>query len=166
MHEKVTQEKTGVQMALECARGVVVELETLALLAEDFDAVAGYVDALDQDIPAAREALSHLTDDELERLVDFYENSNANDAGDLLDHWLEGTLDTEVIGSYSFGGFRGWLVQEVAFLVTFGGPTIRVRWYGTETLTVEASWWSETVRLFVDCAPLADYAEEVAASLD
>lgn len=75
---------------------------------------------------------------------------------DVYDY-LEGILDYEL----TFTSQRD--LKSVRLLVTFGGPNAWIVFDGTNA-TVQASWYSDTVEVYVPNAPLSgpvfDYFEE------
>jgi hypothetical protein len=164
-----TIEETKNQEAAEYATGIVENLETLQLLVDAWDELEAYVDAdEDDDFEEKRDDLLDLAGDAaaLNAVVSLYRELDygrgLDDAREAVDRWVESLLGVDVRGSYSGGS---WIADEVTFLVTFGGPTCRIIWDGSPTLTVECSWWSAPVTRRIECVALSDWAEGFAASI-
>lgn len=62
--------------------------------------------------------------------------------------FVNGALDVEVNGRLDS---TGWEVTDVALLVSFGGPTVRLVAVDQDTIRVEVSWWSDRADLSVRC---------------
>ncbi len=79
------------------------------------------------------------------------------DAPEDVGEWLEGILDYEV----TYNSQRD--LVSVRVLVTFGGPNAWILFDGRHA-TVQASWYSDVVEVFVPDAPLSapvfDYFQE------
>lgn len=169
MHNN-NENKTGREMAAEYADGIVDELATLSDLLDNWDAVADYAAAVEDDDDA--ETIAELYDDAevavggadaLAAVLRLRRELGGDDAGEAVAAWLDGVLDIEMRGIYRDGA---WEVEEVAALVTVGGPSARVVWDGSGTLAVRVSWWSEEVVRRVECDALAAEFEMIAEGVN
>ena len=172
MRNTETQEKTGAEMAADYAAGIVGELETLALLVDNWEALTDYVYALDVADHAPdgddAETLSDYADaldlacggpHALAEVLALYRELGGDDAREAAVAWADNVLDVEITGRHTG---NGWEVTEVAFLVASGGPTARVVWDGSSTLAVRCSWSSEEIVRRVECDALLNYADALA----
>ena len=164
MHNTMTQHKTGAEMAADYAAGIVSELETLATLVDNWDAVTDLLAVDPDDV----ELLAETRDDAelavggphaLAEVLALYRELGGDDAGEAVAAWADNVLDVEISGRHTG---NGWEVTEVAFLVAFGGPSARVVSDGSSTLAVRCSWWSEEIVRRVECDALLDYADALA----
>lgn len=166
---------SGEAMAAEYAATVANDLRVLDALSEHWDELADYVDACAdyetgdataEDVSAMRDELADAIGGVpmLGRVLDLRAELGGDDRSEALDTWFDGALDVEVRGVLRAGT---WEVDEVAVLVAFGGPTARIIWDGSDTLTVAVSWWSAEQVRRVECEAvavlLAGYAEAVTA---
>lgn len=55
--------------------------------------------------------------------------------------FVNGALDVEVNGRLD--DRHGWEVTDVALLVSFGGPTVRLVAVDQDTIRVDVSWWND-----------------------
>ncbi len=170
MHTNTTNTKTGREMAAEYADGIVDELSALDTLAQFWDDIDNYVQAVKDDEDA--ETVAELRDEAeaaaggpeaLAEVLRLHRELNVSDGCDVADAWFADLLDVEARGIYRDGE---WQVEEVAALVTFGGPSARVVWDGSGTLAVRVSWWSEEVVRRVECDALAAEFETIAEAVN
>lgn len=62
--------------------------------------------------------------------------------------FVNGALDVEVNGRLDS---TGWEVTDVALLVSFGGPTVRLVTDDADTIRVEVSWWGDQASTVLRC---------------
>lgn len=62
--------------------------------------------------------------------------------------FVNGALDVEVNGRLVS---TGWEVTDVALLVSFGGPTVRMVTDDADTIRVEVSWWGDRASAVLAC---------------
>lgn len=113
-------------------------------------------DALDTYANDDDDDIDNDTREEARRALAWLDDNGADELSWLS--FVNGALDVEVNGRLDS---TGWEVTDVALLVSFGGPTVRLVTDDADTIRVEVSWWNDRAELSVRCG-LANELWEIA----